>query len=146
MHIDWPNFTPWSALSGGGLIGLAAAWLLLFDGRILGASSIFAGVVRPVSGNVGWRLALLAGLVVTPALAGFLFKTHPPHFDVSWPALILGGLLVGLGTRLARGCTSGHGVCGLARLSPRSLVATLVFMALGFAMVFFTRHVLGSAG
>ena len=143
MQIDWTHFTPWTALAGGVLIGLAAAWLLLFDGRILGASGILGGLAHPRRGDWQWRLALLTGLVASAAAAGWLFETQAPNIDASWPVLILAGLLVGVGTRLAGGCTSGHGVCGLARLSPRSAAATLAFMASGFVTVFLVRHALG---
>jgi uncharacterized membrane protein YedE/YeeE len=143
MQIDWPHFTPWSALSGGILIGLAAAWLLLSDGRILGAAGVLGGLVRPLRGDWLWRLALLIGLVASAGLATALLGSRAPGIDASWPVVISGGLLVGLGTRLANGCTSGHGVCGLARLSPRSAAATLAFMATGFLTVLLVRHVLG---
>jgi uncharacterized membrane protein YedE/YeeE len=143
MQIDWTHFTPGPALAGGVLIGLAAAWLLLFDGRILGAAGVFAGLANPRRGDWAWRLALLAGLVLSPALAALVFQTPKPEIDAPLPVLIAGGLLVGFGTRLANGCTSGHGVCGLARLSPRSAAATLAFMATGFLTVFLLRHVAG---
>jgi uncharacterized membrane protein YedE/YeeE len=143
MQIDWVHFTPWSALAGGVLIGLAAAWLLLIDGRILGASGILGGLVTPRRGDIFWRAALITGLILSPALAHVLFGAVGGGVSASAPTLILGGLLVGFGTRLGKGCTSGHGVCGLARLSPRSAVATGVFMAAGFLTVFLTRHVLG---
>jgi uncharacterized membrane protein YedE/YeeE len=143
MQIDWTHFTPWTALAGGVLVGLSAAWLLLVDGRILGASSILGGLAHPRRGDWQWRLALLIGLVSSAAAASLLFGTQAPQIDASWPILILTGLLVGVGTQLAKGCTSGHGVCGLARLSPRSAAATLAFMASGFVTVFLVRHVLG---
>jgi hypothetical protein len=143
MQIDWTHFTPVPALAGGALIGLAAALLLLREGRILGAAGIFAGVAQLKAGDLAWRLAFLAGLALAPAVAILLFATPAPHIAASPTALLAGGFLVGLGTRLANGCTSGHGICGLARLSPRSLVATLVFMATGFATTFVFRHLLG---
>ncbi|MBB4200355.1 YeeE/YedE [Rhodoblastus sphagnicola] len=143
MRIDWIHFTPVSALAGGVLIGLAAALLLLREGRILGASGIFAGLAEPKGGDLDWRLAFCAGLVIAPALAVLLGAASAPVIAASPNALLAGGLLVGLGTRFANGCTSGHGICGLARLSPRSLVATLVFMAAGFATTFVFRHLLG---
>ncbi|RAI16952.1 YeeE/YedE family protein, partial [Rhodoblastus acidophilus] len=118
MHIDWAQFTPASALAGGALIGLAAALLLLREGRILGASGIFAGLARPKAGDLDWRLAFVAGLVAAPALAALLFGVAAPAIAAAPNTLIVGGLLVGFGARLANGCTSGHGVCGLARLSP----------------------------
>jgi uncharacterized membrane protein YedE/YeeE len=117
MTIDWNNFTPWTSLAGGILIGLAAALLLLMSGRIAGVSGIVGGLIPPRSGERSWRIAFLAGLIAA-------------------------GLLVGLGTRYASGCTSGHGVCGFARRSPRSMAATAAFMAAGFVTVFILRHIL----
>ena len=141
MTIDWTHFTPWTSLAGGLLLGLAAALFILLNGRVLGISGIVAGLVRPWRGDAGWRVAFLAGLLAAP-LAWSLFA---PLVEARFPAgpalLVLAGLLVGWGTREGSGCTSGHGVCGLARLSPRSLVATLAFMATGFATVFIVRHV-----
>jgi uncharacterized membrane protein YedE/YeeE len=142
MQIDWVHFTPWSALAGGGLIGLAAAWLLLVDGRILGVSGILGGFVTPRRGEVLWRFALILGLIVSPALAYVLFGVVGSGVSTNLPTLLAAGLLVGVGTRLGKGCTSGHGVCGLARLSPRSAVATGAFMASGFLTVFVVRHIL----
>ena len=142
MTIDWTHFTPLSALAGGLLIGLAAAWLLLQDGRILGASGLLGGLVPPREGDWAWRGEAVLGLVLAPFVARLLLQTPAPTISAGPATLIAGGLLVGFGTRLANGCTSGHGVCGLARLSPRSLVATLMFMAAGFATVFVVRHVL----
>lgn len=145
MDIDWVNFTPWSALAGGLLIGLAAGGLLLFNGRIAGVSGILGGLLHPTHDETGWRLAFLAGLACAPLLYSLL--ASPPHVEVDagWLALIASGLLVGIGTRYAGGCTSGHGVCGMARGSPRSLAATAAFMGAGFAVVYLLRHVLGSA-
>jgi uncharacterized membrane protein YedE/YeeE len=142
MHIDWVHFTPWSALAGGIFIGLAAAWLLIIDGRVLGASGIFAGLVAPRRGDLAWRLALIFGLIVSPFLAAVLFGTVGAGVSAEIPTLIVAGLLVGFGTTLGKGCTSGHGVCGLARLSSRSAAATAAFMASGFLTVFITRHLL----
>ncbi|NIA55072.1 YeeE/YedE family protein [Massilia sp. TW-1] len=141
MTIDWTHFTPWPALAGGLLIGLAAAAFVLVNGRIAGISGILGGLLRPVPGDVAWRTAFLAGLVAAP-LAWALFAPLPAvRIDAGAGTLAAAGLLVGLGTRYGSGCTSGHGVCGLARLSPRSLVATVSFMAAGFATVFVLRHV-----
>ena len=140
MTIDWPHFTPWAALAGGMLIGLAAALLILFNGRIAGISGILGGLLRPRSGDLGWRIAFLAGLIGTPLLWQLWQALPPVQVDAGTPALIVAGLLVGVGVRYGAGCTSGHGVCGLSRLSPRSLVATIVFMAAGFATVFVIRH------
>ncbi|MEO8137056.1 MAG: YeeE/YedE family protein [Betaproteobacteria bacterium] len=142
MSIDWASFTPWSALVGGAIIGISAALLVLLNGRIAGISSIIGSLLRPAPGDVAWRVAFVAGLIAAPLL--YAFVAGPPVVDIvaGYPALIVAGLLVGVGTRYGSGCTSGHGVCGLSRLSPRSLVATLAFMAAGFAMVFVVRHLI----
>ncbi len=140
MTIDWTHFTPGSAFVGGLLIGLAAAWLILADGRILGAAGALGGLVPPRSGEWIWRAALLAGLLAAPVVARLILPPHPPAIEANAATLVVGGLLVGLGTRLANGCTSGHGVCGLARFSPRSFMATAAFMAMGFLTVFVVRH------
>ena len=143
MSIAWNVFTPWSALAGGVLIGIASAMFLLLNGRIAGISGILGGLLKPVRGDVGWRVAFVIGLVVSP-LVYLQFAAVPrPQIDASHVALVLAGLLVGVGTRYGGGCTSGHGVCGLSRLSPRSLVATLAFMGAGFATVFVIRHFFG---
>ena len=143
MSIAWNVFTPWSALAGGVLIGIASAMFLLLNGRIAGISGILGGLLKPVRGDVGWRVAFVIGLVVSP-LVYLQFAALPrPQIDASHVALVLAGLLVGVGTRYGGGCTSGHGVCGLSRLSPRSLVATLAFMGAGFATVFVIRHFFG---
>lgn len=142
MQIDWVHFTPWSALSGGLLIGLAASWLVLIDGRVLGASGILADLLAPRPGDWLGRLALLCGLIGSAPIARHWFAVGDTSLATGGPILIVGGLLVGFGTRLGNGCTSGHGVCGLARLSPRSAVATGVFMAAGLATVFVVRHLL----
>lgn len=145
MQVDWSAFTPGPALAGGVLIGLSAALMLLVNGRIAGISGILGGLLRPVPGEQSWRLAFLAGLVLAP-VAWALVATLPPLvIDAGYPVLVAGGLLVGAGTRFASGCTSGHGVCGLSRLSLPSLVATLCFMATGFATVHVVRHLLGGA-
>ena len=140
MGIDWNAFTPLAATAGGALIGLSAAMFLFFNGRIAGISGIVGGLLVPVRGDVAWRLAFAIGLVGAPA--AWLLLAAPPsvQIDASWAALVAAGLLVGVGTRYASGCTSGHGVCGLSRLSPRSLVATLTFMSAGFATVYLLRH------
>ena len=142
MTIDWIHFTPGSALAGGLLIGLAAAWLILVEGRILGASGILGGFVPPRAGDWEWRVALLAGLIAAPLLARALVQMAPPVIEADTATLIAGGLMVGFGTRLGAGCTSGHGVCGVARLSPRSIAATATFMVAGFLTVFVVRHLL----
>lgn len=145
MNIDWNAFTPLSALAGGVVIGLAAAMLILFNGRIAGISGIIGGLLRPRSGETGWRIAFLAGMLVAPILYGALVGLPEIRIDAGVPMLLAAGLLVGFGTRYGSGCTSGHGVCGLARLSPRSLIATLLFMAAGFTTVYLVRHVFGGA-
>ena len=144
MTIDWTAFTPWQAAAGGVAIGLSAALFMLFNGRIAGISGILGGLLKPARGDVGWRIAFLAGLVGAP-LAYAAFAALPrPQIDAGHGALVAAGLLVGIGTRYGAGCTSGHGVCGISRLSPRSLVATASFMAAGFVTVFILRHVLGA--
>ena len=140
--IDWAHFTPWSSLGGGVLIGAAAAMLVLLNGRIAGVAGILGGVLRPAGGDVAWRLAFIIGLLVAPPVYGLLAEPMPPTIEASYPMLLAAGLLVGTGTRYGSGCTSGHGVCGLSRLSPRSLVATLTFMLAGFATVYAVRHLL----
>lgn len=142
MTIAWNHFTPWASLGGGILLGIGAALLVLFNGRVLGISGILAGLVRPRSGDAAWRLAFLAGLLAAPLLWALAATPVQPHIAAGPVLLVAAGLLVGWGTRHGSGCTSGHGVCGLARLSPRSLVATMAFMAMGFATVFVVRHVL----
>jgi len=143
VTIDWNAFTPWSALTGGVLIGVAVAMFALLNGRIAGISGVVGGLLRPARGDIAWRVAFVAGLIVAPLL--YALAAPPPalHIDAQYGAVLLAGLLVGVGTRLGSGCTSGHGVCGLSRLSLRSLVATLAFMGAGFATVFVTRHLLG---
>ena len=140
MHIDWNHFTPLSALSGGVLIGLAAAMFVLFNGRIAGISGIIGGVFRPKAGDLAWRVAFLAGILAAPWLFQVVGPLPAVEVEAGSGMLILAGLLVGVGTRYGAGCTSGHGVCGLSRLSPRSLVATVSFMLAGFATVFVIRH------
>ena len=140
--IDWAHFTPWSSLAGGVLIGAAAAMLVLLNGRIAGVSGIIGGVLRPSGGDMAWRLAFIAGLLAAPAVYRLLGPLSPPTIEAGYPVLVLAGLLVGAGTRYGSGCTSGHGVCGLSRLSPRSLAATLTFMVAGIATVYAVRHLL----
>ena len=140
MTIAWNVFTPWSALIGGMLIGLAAAMFALLNGRVAGISGVLGGLLKPTRGDIGWRVAFIGGLV-SASLVYALFATLPAvQIDASYVALVVAGLLVGVGTRYGSGCTSGHGVCGLSRLSPRSLVATLAFMGAGFVTVFVLRH------
>jgi uncharacterized protein len=142
MTLDLVAFTPWSALAGGVLIGLAASLLLWFNGRVAGISGIVGALLKPTHGDVAWRVAFVAGLVGAPLLYALFTALPAPHIEAGTPALIAAGLLVGVGTRYGSGCTSGHGVCGLSRLSARSAVATAAFMAAGFATVFVLRHLL----
>ncbi len=136
------NFTPISAAIGGILIGMAATLLLAANGRIAGISGIAGGLLQRDAGTRGWRLMFLAGLVLAPVIYGFAGGKVPEiQITSSMPLLVAGGLLVGYGTSLGRGCTSGHGVCGLARFSPRSLAATLTFLALGILTVYVMRHI-----
>ncbi len=143
MTIDWNAFTPWSALAGGALIGLATAMFVLLNGRIAGISGIVGGLMAPMRGDIGWRVAFLAGLVGAPAVYLLLAAAPTLQIEAGYPALVAAGLLVGVGTRYGSGCTSGHGVCGLSRFSPRSLLATATFVGAGFVTVFLLRHVLG---
>ena len=142
MMIDWTAFTPWRALAGGALIGLAAALMILLNGRIAGISGILGGLLRPALGERAWRLAFLAGLAAAP-LAWLAFAPLPAvTVDAGMPLLVVAGLLVGAGTRYGSGCTSGHGVCGVSRLSRRSLAATGLSMLAGFVTVYLMRHAL----
>jgi uncharacterized membrane protein YedE/YeeE len=137
------NFTPLSAAIGGALIGLASALLMLLIGRIAGIAGIFGEALLGGS-DKSWRVAFIAGLIVAPIaamLAGV--KVASPQMPDSWIVIVAAGLLVGFGTRLGGGCTSGHGVCGIARISPRSITATVIFMATAMAVVFVTRHMMG---
>jgi len=143
MTIDWNAFAPWPALGGGLLIGVAAAMFLLLNGRIAGISGVVGGLLKPARGDVAWRAAFLLGLAIAPAVYSSFASWPALRVEAGDGALVLAGLLVGLGTRYGSGCTSGHGVCGLSRLSPRSLAATLAFMGAGFGTVFVLRHLLG---
>ena len=140
MLIDWNHFTPWASLTGGILLGLASALFILVNGRILGISGIVGGLLRPRSGDIGWRLSFVLGMLVAPLLYAAVVDLPSVRIDVSWATLLVAGVLVGFGTRYGAGCTSGHGVSGLSRLSLRSLVATLAFMATGFVTVYLVRH------
>ena len=142
MLIDWTHFTPWAALAGGVLLGLASALFVLLNGRILGISGIVGGLLRPRAGDMGWRLAFVLGMLVAPGLYWLVVGPTQPRIDANWGMVVIAGLLVGVGTRYGSGCTSGHGVCGLSRMSPRSMVATLAFMGAGFVTVFLIRHAL----
>ena len=140
--IDWTHFTPWTSLAGGLLIGTAAAMFLLLNGKIAGISGILGGLLRPAAGDTGWRVAFLLGLVAAPLLYQLAAPLPVVQIDAGTTLLVVAGLLVGLGTRYGSGCTSGHGVCGLSRLSPRSMVATAAFMESGFVTVFVVRHLI----
>jgi uncharacterized membrane protein YedE/YeeE len=143
MTIDWISFTPWRSLTGGLLIGISVALFLLLNGRIAGISGILGGLLDWPKNDIGWRVSFLIGLVVSPLL--YEVFTERPGIIVATSSgwLIIAGLLVGFGTQLGSGCTSGHGVCGLSRGSRRSLIATAVFMAAGIASVYVVRHVTG---
>jgi len=143
MTIDWLHFTPWASLAGGILIGLATALLLLANGRVAGISGILGGLLRPSRGDIAWRVTFILGLFVAPLVWLTMRAMPPAQIDHSPALLAVGGLLVGIGTRFGNGCTSGHGVCGIARLSPRSLLATACFLAAGFVTVYVVRHVFG---
>ncbi|NBX55111.1 MAG: YeeE/YedE family protein [Betaproteobacteria bacterium] len=143
MHIDWNHFTPWTSLWGGLLLGVASATFILINGRVLGISGILGGLLPPQSGDTFWRLAFVLGMLAAPTVFMALAPAElviEPRIDAGFWTVVTAGLLVGMGTRYATGCTSGHGVCGLSRLSPRSLVATLCFMGAGFSMVYIVHH------
>lgn len=148
MHIAWEQFTPYSALLGGVLIGIAVVILLAGIGRIAGITGIIAGIFTDAFSQFyqtkkspwTWRLAFIAGMLLTPSLYSLFHPLPLVQVEADWSSILISGLIVGIGTRLGSGCTSGHGVCGLARLSPRSLVATLAFMGSGFATVFVLKH------
>lgn len=143
MNIDWTHFTPFASLTGGIILGVASAIFILINGRILGISGILGGLLPPKTGDTTWRIAFMLGLFAAPtvfhAVVPAQFITAPRIDATDW-MVVAAGLLVGIGTRYASGCTSGHGVCGLSRLSPRSLLATMSFMGAGFVMVYVMRH------
>lgn len=138
------NFNPWISLAGGLLIGLAVSIMLLCNGRITGISGIVGGLFRPAKNEVVWRWAFILGLIIAPIIYGLVTAVPEVEISATYWQLILAGLLVGIGTRYASGCTSGHGICGIARLSRRSIIATLLFMASGMAVVYVMRHVIGA--
>jgi len=142
MTINWSEFTPWTSLVGGLLIGLSAALFVLFNGRIAGISGVLGGLLRPLRGDIAWRIAFLAGLLGAPLVYGVFAALPEARIEAGTGTLVVAGLLVGLGTRYGAGCTSGHGVCGLSRRSPRSLVATASFMLAGFVTVYVVRHLM----
>jgi len=138
------NFTPVSAAIGGALIGLSAVLLMLLTGRIAGVSGIFGGLLNLRSEDKDWRIAFIAGLILVPLIAAALgYGMAPPKLPANWVVIVAAGLLVGVGTRLGGGCTSGHGICGIGRLSLRSIAATIVFMVTAVITVAVTRHMLG---
>lgn len=143
MNLNWAHFTPWASLSGGIILGVASAIFILVNGRILGISGILGGLLPPKVGDTTWRIAFMLGLFAAPTVFHTVVPVEyitVPRIDASDLTVVAAGLLVGIGTRYASGCTSGHGVCGLSRLSPRSLLATASFMSAGFAMVYVMRH------
>lgn len=144
MNIDWVNFTPWASLAGGALIGLAASLFILANGRIAGISGLLGSLIQGDGEGRSEKALFLLGLVLAPLMWGLFAVLPKIEIHSGWPALVIAGLLVGVGTRYAAGCTSGHGVCGVSRLSPRSMLATLCFMATGFATVYVIRHLLGA--
>lgn len=144
MIIDWQHFTPTTAIAGGVLIGFSSALLILFNGRIAGIAGIVAGLVKPKKTDFLWRLAFILGLIGSPFVWQLFADLPEIIIDANETTLAISGLIVGISTRYGAGCTSGHGVCGVSRLSPRSIVATLAFMATGFLTVFVVRHILGS--
>lgn len=139
------NLTPLSGFLGGALIGLSAALLMLLMGRIAGISGIFGGLLAPAASDRGWRVAFVAGLIAAPLLASFFSGAAlpSPTMPASMIMIVIAGLLVGIGSRMGGGCTSGHGVCGIARFSARSLIATAIFMAAAIATVAIARHMIG---
>ena len=141
MFINWSQFSPWSALAGGAVIGLAVASLILLNGRVAGISGIVGGVFKMQKGDIEWRIAFVAGLIAAPLVWQWFASLPAVRIDGSYAAMAIAGLVVGIGTRYGSGCTSGHGICGLSRLSPRSIMATLVFIGTGFATVFVIRHI-----
>ena len=145
MNIDWAHFTPFVSLTGGIILGLASAIFILVNGRILGISGIVGGLFPPKMGDTFWRISFLLGFAAAPTVFHALVPAQyitAPRIDATDLMVVIAGLLVGVGTRYASGCTSGHGVCGLSRLSPRSLVATASFMGAGFITVYVMRHLI----
>ena len=142
MMIDWTHFTAWQSLAGGMLIGLAAAMFVLLNGRIAGISGIVGGLLAPKTGDIGWRVMFIAGMLGAPLVHALFARLPTLQIDAGMGGLVAAGLLVGVGTRYGSGCTSGHGVCGISRLSPRSFAATAAFMGAGFGTVYLLRHLL----
>ncbi|MGV8863356.1 MAG: YeeE/YedE family protein [Pseudomonas sp.] len=144
MMIDWLNFTPWTSLAGGALIGLAASLFVLANGRVSGISGLLGSLLQPGSEGRSEKALFLLGLLIAPLVWGLFAALPLIAFKSGWFGLAVAGLLVGVGTRYGSGCTSGHGVCGISRRSPRSIAATITFMFAGFITVFVLRHLLGS--
>ena len=144
MMIDTTHFTPLSALIGGLIIGAAAFILLLVNGRIAGISGIVGGLLKPAKHDVLWRVTFIIGMLMAPIIYSIFAPLPEIKVDTDYPLLMIAGTLVGIGTRYGSGCTSGHGICGISRLSPRSLIATASFMTSGMITVFIMRHILGS--
>ncbi|CAN1518158.1 COG2391 Predicted transporter component [Burkholderiaceae bacterium] len=141
MTIDWTSFAPGPALAGGILLGIAASLYVLFNGRILGISGIVGGLLQAKKSDWLWRLSFILGLLTAPLWAKYVFQISVHTvIDANYITLLIAGVLVGFGARYGSGCTSGHGICGLSRLSPRSLIATISFMACGFLIVYVMRH------
>lgn len=145
MIMDIANFTPVEATLGGALIGLAAALFMLMNGRIAGVSGIMGGILRPVEGNMLWRVAFIFGLLVSPVIYSQFASLPAIQINSSNALLIVAGFLVGIGSRYGSGCTSGHGICGISRLSFRSILATLLFVLAGMVTVFFMKNLVGGA-
>ncbi len=144
MTIDWANFTPWHSLFGGILIGIATALLLLINGKIAGISGILGGLLRWPSGDTQWRILFLLGMLLAPCLYRLFQQPLTINISANWLTLIIAGILVGFGTQYSGGCTSGHGICGISRLSIRSFTATLIFIFAGILTVYITRHMMGT--
>ncbi len=143
MTIDWTSFTPGPALAGGIILGIAAALYVLVNGRILGISGILGGLLQAKKSDWLWRASFVLGLLTAPLWGKYVFQMNTKAvIDADYLTLIVAGLLVGFGARYGSGCTSGHGICGLSRLSPRSLIATLTFMSCGFFVVYLVRHLI----
>lgn len=143
MTIDWTHFTPWLSLLGGVLIGIATATLLLVNAKIAGISGILGGLLRLPKGETLWRVLFLLGMIITPVTYSLIAPIPSIEIEADWLTIIIAGALVGIGTRMSGGCTSGHGVCGISRLSIRSIIATLLFMGAGFITVYVARHIVG---
>lgn len=138
------EFTPFSALLGGVILGVSALLLILFNGKIAGISGIVSRGISQFNRDGIWRWMFILGLIIGPIISGLWQFSLPSQIDVSWPLIIAGGLFVGIGSKLGSGCTSGHGICGIGRFSKRSIVATLVFMLVAVIVVFVVNHLVGA--